>query len=232
MAVALIVEEAMEKRALLKNRVQGTMKGKGTVLTCENSTQAVELAKIHRLDAVIVTPVPHGSKTWTVLQQIEAFQPCAKFVVLGLPDDSDTPLVAVNYLPEPEALDTLMEHLLRPSGSIHKEKHYCLKISTAYIKRHFKEKLSLEKVAAQVYMTPKSFSHFFIREMGFPFTEYIVKLRVEHACRLLETTRYPAYKISAECGYADPAYFNRVFSAQMKMTPHTYRKKMFTRTNG
>ena len=93
-----------------------------------------------------------------------------------------------------------------------------------YIKEHFKERLTLETVASKVFVNPKYFSHVFKREMGVAFTEFVIGLKIEYACKLLETTNYHAYRISIECGFSDPSYFNRVFCAQMNMTPQTYRK--------
>ena len=96
--------------------------------------------------------------------------------------------------------------------------------SVKYIKDHFREKLTLQMVAAKAFMNPKYFSHVFKKEVGVAFSEYVINLRIQYACRLLETTNYPAYRISIECGFSDPSYFNRVFCAQMNMTPQTYRK--------
>jgi YesN/AraC family two-component response regulator len=104
------------------------------------------------------------------------------------------------------------------------ERQYFIEESLKYIQEHFKERLTLELVASKVFVNPKYFSHVFKREMGISFTEYVIGLKIEHACKLLETTNYHAYRISIECGFSDPSYFNRVFCAQMNMTPQTYRK--------
>jgi len=104
------------------------------------------------------------------------------------------------------------------------ERQYFIEESLKYIQEHFKERLTLELVASKVFVNPKYFSHVFKREMGVSFTEYVIGLKIEHACKLLETTNYHAYRISIECGFSDPSYFNRVFCAQMNMTPQTYRK--------
>lgn len=60
--------------------------------------------------------------------------------------------------------------------------------------------------------------------MGVTFTQFINNLRVQHACKLLETTNYPAYRIASECGFTDASYFNRVFYTQMEMTPKEYKR--------
>lgn len=96
--------------------------------------------------------------------------------------------------------------------------------SVNYIQKHFKERLTLQMVASRVYMNAQYFSRVFKRETGVTFTEYVNRLKIQYACKLLETTNYPAYRISSECGFTDPSYFNRVFYAQMNMTPKKYKK--------
>ncbi|EJW15889.1 Two component transcriptional regulator, AraC family [Paenibacillus alvei DSM 29] len=73
---------------------------------------------------------------------------------------------------------------------------------------------------------PNIFSRIFKRELGVTYTDYVNKLKIVHACKLLETTGYPAYRISTECGFTDPSYFNRVFYKQMNMTPKEYKKSV------
>lgn len=106
----------------------------------------------------------------------------------------------------------------------HNEQQSFVDESMRYIQKHFKERLTLQMVASRVYMNAQYFSRVFKRETGVTFTEYVNKLKIQYACKLLETTNYPAYRISSECGFTDPSYFNRVFFAQMNMTPKKYKK--------
>lgn len=123
------------------------------------------------------------------------------------------------------ALTTASADLAGPRGRIVKiVRQSFVENSLLYIRENFKDKLTLEGVASKVFVNPKYFSHVFKREMGVSFTEYVRSLRVEFACKLLATTNYHAYRISLECGFSDPSYFNRVFCSQMNMTPQTYRK--------
>jgi AraC family cel operon transcriptional repressor len=54
-------------------------------------------------------------------------------------------------------------------------------------------------------------------------TEYINRLRLEHAARLLTTTTLPILDVAAECGFEQPAYFYRLFGARFRTPPHAYR---------
>ncbi|MBC8134397.1 MAG: AraC family transcriptional regulator [Fibrella sp.] len=54
-------------------------------------------------------------------------------------------------------------------------------------------------------------------------TEYINRLRLEHAARLLTTTTLSILDIAGECGFGQPAYFYRLFGARFQTSPHAYR---------
>ena len=115
------------------------------------------------------------------------------------------------------------ETITKNSNSVNNQQSF-VEESVNYIQKHFKERLTLQMVASRVYMNAQYFSRVFKRETGVTFTEYVNRLKIQYACKLLETTNYPAYRISSECGFTDPSYFNRVFYAQMEMTPKKYKK--------
>jgi AraC family cel operon transcriptional repressor len=54
-------------------------------------------------------------------------------------------------------------------------------------------------------------------------TEYINRLRLEQAARLLTTTTLSILDVAAECGFEQPAYFYRLFTARFQTPPHAYR---------
>ena len=85
--------------------------------------------------------------------------------------------------------------------------------------------------SSKVFMNPKYFSKVFKKQTGVSFSQYINSLKIKHACILLETTNYPSYRISMECGFSDPSYFNRVFTANMNITPLNYKKYKLSSLN-
>lgn len=58
--------------------------------------------------------------------------------------------------------------------------------------------------------------------------EYLTKLRIDYACRLIRenhTLHYSIAEIGAMSGYYDSHYFSRIFKKSMGMTPIEYLKK-------
>lgn len=85
--------------------------------------------------------------------------------------------------------------------------------------------LSLMEVAAHVHVSPTHFSAVFSREVGETFSDYLARLRIENAMRLLKTTSMPAAEISEKVGYKDPQYFSRVFKRTAGVSIRSFRAK-------
>ena len=95
-----------------------------------------------------------------------------------------------------------------------------------FIEEHFAEELSLERVAREVSLTPYYFSKIFSRVCGESVVDYLTRVRIEAAKRLLAD---PAISIKETCfrvGYNDPNYFSRVFKKVTGQTPTEYRTSM------
>jgi two-component system response regulator YesN len=247
MSVVLIVEDEMLEQEFLSSVVLEELSPQNTLLTCESGVDAVKLAKEHRPNIIIMDVMIPELDGLSAIEEIRKFLPSACILVLSACSDFSYAQKAIKlrifeYLLKPvkpavfkqtfrKMLDSVAECSViideKPEEKNAKPKEYreyFIKESVKYIKEHFKEKLTLEMVASKAFMNPKYFSHVFKNDMGVSFTEYVINLKIQYSCRLLETTNYPAYRISIECGFSDPSYFNRVFCAKMNMTPNTYRK--------
>ncbi len=97
--------------------------------------------------------------------------------------------------------------------------------TTAYIKSHLTEKLSLDEVAEHVYLSKSYFCRIIKDELGCTFTEYVNRLRVERSKILLTGTGMPIAEIACAVGFDDQSYFNRIFKKQTGIAPGSYRKK-------
>ncbi|SFS21336.1 helix-turn-helix transcriptional regulator [Yoonia litorea] len=58
---------------------------------------------------------------------------------------------------------------------------------------------------------------------GFTPSEYINRIRIEHAAQLLRSTETPVDEIIEGCGFENVSYFYRLFRKQIGMTPREYR---------
>lgn len=65
----------------------------------------------------------------------------------------------------------------------------------------------------------------FSRATGYAPIEYVHRLRIEEAKRLLERTDKSVDEVSWSVGYLDPAFFRRLFKRHTRLTPSEYRRK-------
>ncbi|KFN03517.1 AraC family transcriptional regulator [Bacillus clarus] len=94
-----------------------------------------------------------------------------------------------------------------------------------HISKNIYDGISLNELADHLGITPTYLSKLFKKEMGIPLSEYIQKVRVEEAKKLLTLTTYPLSDICAWLNFNDQSYFTRVFKKSTNMTPRQYREK-------
>lgn len=88
-----------------------------------------------------------------------------------------------------------------------------------YIQENFRKDISLEDVSQQVDISSYYFSKVFKEETGENFIEFLTKLRMEEAKRLLEESDLSIKEVCSEVGYSDPNYFSRNFKKYAGLTP-------------
>jgi len=94
-----------------------------------------------------------------------------------------------------------------------------------YLDQHYREELTLERVASLFYLNPSYLSHRFKDKTGENFTDYINRLRIEQARHLLRSTDDKVYRIAKTLGYDNPKYFFRVFKRLTGLTPEAFRNE-------
>ena len=94
---------------------------------------------------------------------------------------------------------------------------------SAYIDRHYSEKLLLTDLARELGLTMGYLSAFFKSAFGLSFQSYVRKLRCEKARQLLLCTDLSLLDISLACGFSDLKYFNQGFAQQFGCSPRQYR---------
>ena len=94
---------------------------------------------------------------------------------------------------------------------------------TNYIKRNCNDKLTLDALAREVYLSKSYLSSMFKEETGISLTEYIAKVRVEKSKRLLTDSTLSIADVARQCGFKDQSYFTKVFKKETGTSPKKYR---------
>ncbi|BBH20342.1 DNA-binding response regulator [Paenibacillus baekrokdamisoli] len=103
-----------------------------------------------------------------------------------------------------------------PSGAI--------PIAIQYIQAHYQDELSLEKVAAAVYLNAAYFSQLFKQKMGQGYKEYVIRLRMDKAAEILQQTNMKITEVAYQVGYQELRHFTQVFRKTFQVTPTEYRQ--------
>ncbi|NLA74602.1 MAG: AraC family transcriptional regulator [Deltaproteobacteria bacterium] len=93
-----------------------------------------------------------------------------------------------------------------------------------YLYDHYQTQITLEDLAAQIFLSKDYFSRLFREITGKPVSELLQQIRIEEACKLLISTDETILEVANECGYQDIKFFYATFRKLMGMTPGEYRK--------
>lgn len=94
-----------------------------------------------------------------------------------------------------------------------------------YIDSHLNDKLTLDNLSRQFYISKFYLSREFKRVTGSTINDYTTNKRINRAKHLLRFSDLRIEEISQACGVEDSSYFNRVFKSAEGMTAREYRKK-------
>lgn len=98
-----------------------------------------------------------------------------------------------------------------------------MNLALTYVNRHLCEKITLAQVSRAAGLSPLVFSRVFCRVVRRTFSQYVLELRLDNACRLLTETARSISEIAYESGFQNISNFNRLFRKNRSMTPREYR---------
>ncbi len=93
-----------------------------------------------------------------------------------------------------------------------------------YLKKNFREPITLNRCAKMVYLTPNYLGELFRKTVQMSFSDYLKHLRFDNAVNLLNSTSESMEQISKLSGFHSSAYFIVLFRKHFGITPAQYRK--------
>ncbi|MNN69013.1 HTH-type transcriptional activator Btr [compost metagenome] len=119
-----------------------------------------------------------------------------------------------------------MERLLAAmSAEREQRQQHVIERAKRYMEQWYKTDVSMEQTAESVNLSPYYFSKVFKQYTGENFTDYLTRLRIGEAKRLLADGELSFKEICYEVGYNDPNYFSRIFKKTTGVTPTEYRQQ-------
>lgn len=110
-----------------------------------------------------------------------------------------------------------------PVGGFHTDD--AVRRAEDWIRRHCREEIRFEALAGQLGMSPRNFVRRFKRATGLAPVDYLQRLRVHAARRMLEDGAASVREVGASVGYEDAAFFRGLFKRHTGLAPLAYRRR-------
>jgi transcriptional regulator GlxA family with amidase domain len=94
-----------------------------------------------------------------------------------------------------------------------------------WVLENLQQRLSVERLASRVNMSPRNFARLFARDFGMAPGEYLTRVRIEAARKRLEETNEGVERIAAETGFQTAETMRRAFLRILKVNPNDYRSR-------
>jgi AraC-like DNA-binding protein len=95
-----------------------------------------------------------------------------------------------------------------------------------YMELHFRDALTLAETAGAAGLSPNYFSRKFHEDMGVTFQEYLVKMRLDYAHKMLLYSDAAVSEICSQAGFGSLAHFLRAFKKLYGQSPKSYRSSL------
>ena len=106
-------------------------------------------------------------------------------------------------------------------------KSYAVKKIVNYLNENYGQKISLDRIAHNMYLSPVYVSKIFKEETGESPINYLIKIRLEKARDILSGEGEGSIKsIANAVGYEDVYHFSKLFKKYYGISPQNYRKQV------
>ncbi|HEX2949032.1 MAG TPA: AraC family transcriptional regulator [Armatimonadota bacterium] len=110
-----------------------------------------------------------------------------------------------------------------PTPEVINETFSLLEIIERFVLDNLARPLTAQDVAAHTGMSERTLRRYLHTATGTTITDYILRLRMERAATLLNTTELKVAEVGRQAGFPNPAHFARRFRTYYRTTPQRYR---------
>jgi transcriptional regulator GlxA family with amidase domain len=94
-----------------------------------------------------------------------------------------------------------------------------------WIRANLARPLPVHLLAERLAMSVRTFDRFYAKETGGSPAKGVERIRVEHACNLMESTTQPLSAIARRCGFSSEEIMRRAFLRHLAVSPAHYRQR-------
>ena len=97
-----------------------------------------------------------------------------------------------------------------------------------YMQEHFREEIEVTDLADLAHLSVSQFHRSFKKLFRMPPLQFVLKLRIQEACKLLRNTDLNIGEITFRCGFNDQNYLARCFNKFIGVSPSKYRNRIIS----
>lgn len=158
----------------------------------------------------------HEHSIQTTLEQLRAIELATHYERLPLL------LQLLNKIAEGQGISISDRRGKRPFKKIDETR---LTMVYLYTMDNFYKEIKLKDIASIIHMVPNAFCHYFRSRTGKTYFDFLISVRIEHACKLLREKNESITSVCNDSGFSNLSNFNRYFKLQTGATPLEYRRK-------
>lgn len=110
-----------------------------------------------------------------------------------------------------------------------KEDNLKLKKIFDYISNNFEKRITLEEVSGLINLTPTAFCRFFKLRTNKTFSQFLIEVRINQACKMLSNGNFNVTETFFSCGYNNSSNFHRHFRQHTGLTPSEYKDQILNK---
>ncbi len=98
-----------------------------------------------------------------------------------------------------------------------------------YSLKNFKRKIQLEEIASVANISPNSFCRYFKSRTRKTYSQFLIEIRVGHACKLLIENNFSIKQLCYESGFNNFTSFHKYFKIITGKSPLSYQKEFIAK---
>lgn len=231
----LIVDDEESVHQAIRSLVNWTQFSADTPLSAYNGREGLTLLRTLRPDVVFIDmnmPLMDGK---TFLAKATSAQPETQFIVVSGYDSFNFTQAAIrcnvaDYLLKPIDRAELIDALQRACSRLpaveepHRPADIALEIKN-HIDQHYSEDISLARLSETFFFSREYLNRVFHAKYGCAVYEYVQRVRMEHAARLLQNPGQTIQTVADRLGYSNANYFGKAFKKYYGLSPSEYREQ-------
>jgi AraC family transcriptional regulator, regulatory protein of adaptative response / methylphosphotriester-DNA alkyltransferase methyltransferase len=113
----------------------------------------------------------------------------------------------------------------RVRQATHQRRRAVYEEAVQVIESKYATDLDLDQLAREIATSRRQLQRVFAEVGDTSFREYLAKVRMRHAARLLREGAIPVREVAQSVGYRQPAQFAKAFRRHHDVSPSTYRSR-------